>query len=304
MSAELFRACFRTISVDWVGNKHVNKVPIIKLDLSKESDQAIVWKLLDDNDIAFVHIGPPCGTFSRAREKALPKRMRQRGYKGPPPLRSLNHPEGLPDLEGINAVKVAKANVLTNFACEIAQYCLKKDIMFTIENPEHSIMWAMPEMNKILDRSDVRKYNFDACMWGSQRDMKTSFVTNCHHLHTLCKRCDKSHSNKSWTPKLIHGRWTFMTAEEAEYAEALCQHVATIVATVHGLKPFQGAPLRIKHKNKQSLFTLEQRARTARQPKGSRLTARVNEYQQVLHVHTFSEAEKHVIDGWVGESSK
>ena len=53
------------------------------------------WTLLNATAL---HLAPPCGTSSRARE--LPN--------GPPPLRSLEFPDGLPSLSGLDALRVSK----------------------------------------------------------------------------------------------------------------------------------------------------------------------------------------------------
>ena len=92
--AGLSHAChavgFRVVPVDWKGNKHASKVPITKLDLSKEADQLHIWHMLP---VKYVHMGPPCGTYSRARENRIPKWALARNAPNPQPLRSEKFPE-------------------------------------------------------------------------------------------------------------------------------------------------------------------------------------------------------------------
>ena len=119
-SAGLSHAChtigFRIVPIDWKGNKHVTKMPITRLDLSTPVGQQEVWNLLATLPVKYVHLGPPCGTFSRAREIRIPEWALRRKAQNPKPLRSMDHPEGLPGLQGVNAAKVATANVLANFS--------------------------------------------------------------------------------------------------------------------------------------------------------------------------------------------
>eukprot|EP00435_Cladocopium_sp_Y103_P004637 s5022_g1.t1 len=51
-----------------------------------------------------IHIGLPCGTCSRARERKLPAHLREE-HSAPPPLRSAEFLMGVPDLKGINLAK-------------------------------------------------------------------------------------------------------------------------------------------------------------------------------------------------------
>ena len=46
------------------------------LDLTKSSGQKILWDILTSPGVEAVHLGLPCGTSSRAREKPIPKEMR------------------------------------------------------------------------------------------------------------------------------------------------------------------------------------------------------------------------------------
>lgn len=54
------------------------KAPVLKLDLTRKEGQALLWKILERPNICGVHLAPPCGTSSRARE--IPR------YDGPCPV--------------------------------------------------------------------------------------------------------------------------------------------------------------------------------------------------------------------------
>lgn len=82
------------------------KCPIVKLDLTKESGQTLLWEILRRPNVCGVHLAPPCGTASRARE--IP---RSQG-PNPLPLRSEAFPDGLPSLKGLDYKRVLSANSL------------------------------------------------------------------------------------------------------------------------------------------------------------------------------------------------
>ena len=88
-SAGLSYAChsvgFRIVPVDWNGNKHVTKVPVTRLDLSTEKGQMQIWHVMTTMPVKYVHMGPPCGTYSRAREKRIPKWALSKGAPNPQP---------------------------------------------------------------------------------------------------------------------------------------------------------------------------------------------------------------------------
>ena len=84
------------------------------------------------------HWAPNCGTFSRARERPIP------GVANPPPpLRSDQFPEGIPEvLHSLPASKKRKLDLDTQMADLAASECLKthrSGRYFTLENPKNSI---------------------------------------------------------------------------------------------------------------------------------------------------------------------
>eukprot|EP00973_Karenia_brevis_P062803 8732582-Karenia_brevis.AAC.1 len=59
------------------------------MDLTRRKMQQLVRTAVRSNLIWAVHIATPCASFSRARDRR----------PGPPPLRSNEHPYGLPNLQ-------------------------------------------------------------------------------------------------------------------------------------------------------------------------------------------------------------
>ena len=99
---------WRTITVDWlIDASH---------DLSHPLRQASLHEQLQD--AAFLFAVLDCSTKSRARE--IPITFSD-GRPGPPPLRSKQHPEGLPNLSGRNKERVATDNAACHWVLDEIQ---------------------------------------------------------------------------------------------------------------------------------------------------------------------------------------
>ena len=85
LTASLVDHGFEGLGTDWRHNKHDAVVPILEADLSKAEGQELTWRIMQQGRVKYIHMGPPCGTASRAREKRIPKWLRQRGAPDPQP---------------------------------------------------------------------------------------------------------------------------------------------------------------------------------------------------------------------------
>ena len=79
------------------------------LDLTKDSDAYVLLDLVCNANIASGHLAPPCGTASRSRERPLPAEL---GHIKSLPLRSDEHPLGLPGLQNLDAIRVLTSSRL------------------------------------------------------------------------------------------------------------------------------------------------------------------------------------------------
>ena len=145
-------ACLRYIGlagcfgVDHVLNNNVAKV--VSADLTTDSGQTLFWKWVTSDQCFGVFVAPPCGTCSLARN--IPIRVPgSRNRKGPPPLRSTLHPDGLPSLTWTQRARVGAANKLYSFLTEVALYCIKNNKIICIENPS-SLYWLTSFVQPLL----------------------------------------------------------------------------------------------------------------------------------------------------------
>ena len=90
LTAALADAGLEAIGIDWKGNRHQPQVPILKADLTTEQGRGFVRNLVRQDHVLYVHLAPPCGTYTRAREIPTPqwKPDKYPNMPNPKPLRT------------------------------------------------------------------------------------------------------------------------------------------------------------------------------------------------------------------------
>ena len=155
----------------------------------------------------------------------------------PRPLRDDHFLLGKPQLTEAESQRVESANRLYELAVRILRWAFLRNVFISVENPERSWLWAILALfvRRTCDESfqawyqTCRKITFSACMWGSRRDKRTSWLCPAYVLDSLERDCDQSHEHAPWGASQTHGRLQFHTALEAEYPQPLCAHVADCV---------------------------------------------------------------------------
>ena len=169
--------------------------------------------MLREPGCVFVHLAPPCGTASRAR-------LIQRSSSDPPIVRTDQHPDGLPSLQGELAARVQAANQLYAITVDIAELCLAHGVLYCIENPNRSFMWDTAHMRSWLQARSPQHTIFHHCEYGSARRKCTRFVHCIPGLHL--RTCSGTHAHEPWG-KTASG-WA--TQEETAYPWGLCRALA------------------------------------------------------------------------------
>ena len=237
LSASMRKRGFKIFPVDHEYNQHHTHVSTICLDLQKHHDQGVLVDMLSVSPVCHLHMGLPCGTCSRAREKALPHHLRHFG--APPPLRSGVFPLGLPGLSGLNKQKVEAANSLYVFAIRVLRVCYAKGITISIENPERSWLWTILTqlVLQTQDSSFIRwfgaleKVSFHSCMHGGSRNKATRLLCSPSIFSSLNAECDNSHPHEPWTIQREGAGLSFATAQEAEYPQLLCARMSDLLGS-------------------------------------------------------------------------
>ena len=217
LSAELAAIGFEVIAIDYERNRQEAKAATMKADLSTVAGQSLVMMAFDSDRVFYWHAAPPCGTCSKAREIPVSRAARLAGAPAPVPLRSDDHPEGLPDLTGVAKLRVVTANSIHSFIAKLAMQCLKthdKNIFFTIENPTGSYLWQLPCF-RALTAAGAKCFDFVQCRHGGTRPKRTRLLSNCPTFETMCGGCPGDHIHEAWGVHKHGNEWKFATASEA-----------------------------------------------------------------------------------------
>ena len=232
-SARLSRAVrdlnMRVLAVDHSAER-AHGIHIANFDLAVDAQVNGLIEFLqqEEDNLAWIHFAPACGTASRARERPLPG-LEAKGFRVAKPLRSLAHPEGLPGLQGTDKLRVEAANKVYSNTATIVRWAARRAITCSIENPMNSLFWNVPCIRRLLD--DLSGYDacFDNCCHGGNRKKTTRWWSTRNWFQPLAVFCDDGHPHEPWRPSVINGRLTYPTAEEAAYPVLLCQRLAGIL---------------------------------------------------------------------------
>ena len=137
-------AGYAVLPIDWGHSKHKPCVRALRMDLRQPSTWAFLRHVCETRPIAWIHVAPPCGTASRAREIG----------HGPRPLRSMQHVMGLPDLDPVSQERVNSANMIYAETASFCSWLLQSfpAVPFSVENPLHSYMWQLPAFEGLKER--------------------------------------------------------------------------------------------------------------------------------------------------------
>ena len=236
LSKHMHQRGFDVICIDWKHNKHTSKFSAIEVDLGSSEGQQLLWHLLDTLQPSAVHAGVACGTSSRAREKDLPDHLRRQGAPRPLPLRDDQFPLGLPNLSPFNKQKVEAANVLYKLVFDLILYAFRKQIVFSVENPWRSWLWAILVLYARRHSTEACRYInrmhtviWDTCMHGGTRAKRTRLDVTTPAYNQLQQDCDGSHEHEPYKIYL-DGIWKFDTAGEGAYPDLLCKRMSDQLA--------------------------------------------------------------------------
>ena len=141
------------------------------------------------------HAAPPCGTASRARDRAMSSTQH-----GPPPLRLERYPLGMPWLTGLLKDKVESANQIYMLLAAFIFKLSFRGIFWSVENPGNSYLWAIAEY--VILKAHNFFVLFHSCIHGGRRKKLTAFLTNMEALKALAGFCKGDHEHLRWELQL------------------------------------------------------------------------------------------------------
>ena len=125
-------------------------------------------------EVWWIHMGPPCSTFSMAR---LPR------------LRTTRFPWEVPGLKPDKKLLVRAGTLMCLVALEIAALCLKHNVAFTWENPHSSMMWNFPPVSAFMKDPRTTSFVITYCGYGTSWKKPTRLLTNCPELQAAVPHC-------------------------------------------------------------------------------------------------------------------
>ena len=123
--------------------------------------------------------GTPCNTFSAARKED----------GGPPPLRSMDAPWGLPNLSPENQALVFLGNLFLLRTIEAATIIFLMGGNFSIENPLHSLLWHVPAFIRLAVVARLFMVDFEQCNFGAPSKKPTRLAVTHEIFSDLAGSC-------------------------------------------------------------------------------------------------------------------
>ena len=205
---------WETISVDWlIDSSH---------DLADPRRQESLHEQL--KSVCFIAAALDCSTKSRARE--IPRDFGD-GRPPPQPLRSEQHPLGLPNLSAEQATRVHKDNMAAKFVLSEIALLANRGGGSVRENPYNSLHWWTPEEMEMWTSGHWRDQRYSACCFGGARAKLQRLRHNLDEIAAWPRAdCNHFHDPGEWEPWLQNGKRYFPSAEESEYTAELCFAIA------------------------------------------------------------------------------
>ena len=146
-------------------------------DLLNLGTQREIAELILGECFRGVSAGPVCSSFSCAVT---------------PSWRSKEFPAGRPGLKTCQADKVRHGNAMLEFVLNVVVLCERLGIVYIIENPLNSWMWAQPAWEGCTSRGRSWDFICDYCVFGTAWKKPTRFRTN-GQLGGQRMRCSRDH---------------------------------------------------------------------------------------------------------------
>ncbi len=197
-------------------------------DLSKLNNQEKIKGHLKLAD--FIWAALDCSDKTRIRE--IPRKHAD-GRAMPSPLRSVEFPMGVPELQGHDKERVAASNAAAEFILGELRLHQSRGGCSGKENPANSLHWYTPTEVGMSKQSTWWDKLYNACTLQEARRKKQRIRHDVEEIRLWPDmRCRHLHHPQEWTPQVDKdGRTWYPSKEEAEYTACLVFHVVDSVST-------------------------------------------------------------------------
>ena len=206
-------ANWRAIPIDRVFGEHHDLSDVkVQIDLHKKLKKAdFVWA-------AFA-----CDTKSRIRE--IPSRIPGKNLPGP--LRSEEHPMGLPELQGSDKERVSADNDASEFVLAELKLHQERGGGSGSENPKNSLHWHTPSEVARFQGGTYWDTFYEGCSLQGARCKRQKIRHDIEEIQCWpSMKCRHIHHPEEWTPMIADdGAISYPSHEEAEYTACLVFHI-------------------------------------------------------------------------------
>ncbi len=188
-------------------------------DLTLMSLQDELLGLLPSRKAWWVHMRPPCTTFSFVYLASSHSNSRTKG-----------NPEGL----GASVDEVL-GNALADFSVRMAHACIANHTWFTIEQPRRSWMWRLGSMRHLAMVPEVHITHLTMCSFGCAYQKQTSFMSNGGFtlaIASTCKCKQRHHVLLQGSVRDTNGQLMHRTKLAAAYPPMLCEALVSSASRV------------------------------------------------------------------------
>ena len=155
-----------------------------QFDLTVARIQKEILHLISTHQVAYVWLGTPCNSWSRAR--------RWDG-RGPGPLTDDGlYLMGYPDLSPKDIDKIKVGNSLMKISAKIFRCCIQHDVPVALENPHTSRLWLAPLIKHLLHHRATSWGYTDFCMDGKPYRKRTRIMWANVDLSPALPQCKTS----------------------------------------------------------------------------------------------------------------
>ena len=149
----------RDTLIDRSHNRFRAAVAIVVIDLVHHGARQLLPTLFETVWPTWCHMGLPCGTCFKARERPVSQARREVGAPNPRSPRGPDYLFGFPHLVEAGSKRVHAANQVYITAEVLLYSCFLLNIFLSVENPERSWLWALlAALDKQQDDLEYQHY--------------------------------------------------------------------------------------------------------------------------------------------------
>lgn len=194
-----------------------------QFDLTSPKNQKQLLSLVASGKVAYVWLGTPCNSWSRARRN---------DGRGPGPLRDDNlFLMGFLDLPPHDLEKIRIGNILMKFSAKMFRCCLRHGVPVALENPHTSRLWLASPIKHLLQHKATSWGYTDFCMDGKPFRKRTRLMwanvdlaASLRHCATSKGICSRTGGRHEQLQGSCGGQ--FLTLLAQPYPHRLCQRLA------------------------------------------------------------------------------